>query len=78
MNKLIFQLVLQLTELTCGGQQAGGTAGRASCLQWTVLKTKEGKGERGSHPSSCRRWLRVLPAAKVRPDPCGSQRVGQR
>lgn len=42
MNKLIFQLVLQLTELTCGGQ-AGWWH---SCLWWT----KEGKGEGGAIP----------------------------
>lgn len=39
-----------------GSREAGGTAGRARCLQRTVLKTKEGKSRCGQTLVAARQW----------------------
>lgn len=53
MNKLIFQLVLQLTELTCRGQQS-----QLSSVD--SAEDQEGEEQKGK-PSQPLSWLRRLP-----------------
>lgn len=76
MNKLIFQLVLQLTELTCGGQQGGWWHSWQSQLS-TVDSAEDqgGQGRKGKPSQLLLLLAQGAPAAKVWPEPCGSHTV---
>lgn len=68
MNRLIFQLVLQLTELTCRG--AGRLVTKLVCQLPIVASTEDQGGgrERGRErgkPAHILLWLWVLPKAKM-------------